>query len=149
MLLQIWSMKTIRWAVRHRGTHTRAKKAELHIDQCYKLKCSLSENLELSYLRFLMFTFFRDIQANPFPGRAMAQAVNRRPLTAAVRVRAWVNPMEFAVDKVALGQVFLRVLRFSSVSIIPPWAPLFRKLKSCSFIHPPSLILIRGWTKGQ
>jgi len=27
----------------------------------------------------------------------------------------------FVVDKVALGQVFLRVLRFSPVSIIPPW----------------------------
>jgi hypothetical protein len=26
----------------------------------------------------------------------------------------------FVVDKVALGQVFLQVLRFSSVSIIPP-----------------------------
>jgi hypothetical protein len=28
--------------------------------------------------------------------------------------------VEFVVDKVALGQVFLRVLRFSSVNIIPP-----------------------------
>jgi hypothetical protein len=27
----------------------------------------------------------------------------------------------FVVDKVALGQVFLRVLRFSPVIIIPPW----------------------------
>jgi hypothetical protein len=27
---------------------------------------------------------------------------------------------EFVVDKVALGQVFLRVLRFSFVSFIPP-----------------------------
>jgi hypothetical protein len=25
------------------------------------------------------------------------------------------------VDKVALGQVFLRILRFSPVSIVPPW----------------------------
>jgi hypothetical protein len=46
-------------------------------------------------------------------GRAMAQAVSRRPLTAAARVRAQVNPMGFVVDKVALGQVFLRDLRFS------------------------------------
>jgi hypothetical protein len=36
-------------------------------------------------------------------GRAIAQAVSRRPLTAAARVRAWVNPVGFVVDKVALG----------------------------------------------
>jgi hypothetical protein len=72
----------------------------------------------------------------------MAQAVSRQPLTAADRVRAWVNPVGFVVDKVALGQVFLRVLRFSTVNIIPPWTP--------HFIHPfiPSLNLIRGRTKG-
>jgi hypothetical protein len=52
----------------------------------------------------------------------MAQAVSRRPLTAAAGVRAQVNPVGFVVDKVALGQVFLRVLRFSPVTIIPPWA---------------------------
>jgi hypothetical protein len=27
----------------------------------------------------------------------------------------------FVVDKVALGQVFLRVLQFSPLNIIPPW----------------------------
>jgi hypothetical protein len=43
-------------------------------------------------------------------GRAMAQAVSRRPLTAE----------GFVVDKVALGQLFPRVLRFSPVSFIPP-----------------------------
>jgi hypothetical protein len=53
-------------------------------------------------------------------GRAMAQAVSRRRLTAEARVRAQVNPVEFVVDKVTLGQVFLRVLRFSPVNIIPP-----------------------------
>jgi hypothetical protein len=57
----------------------------------------------------------------------MAQAVSRRPLTSAARFRARVNPVGFVVDKVALGQAFLRVLRFSPVNIIPPWAPLFRK----------------------
>jgi hypothetical protein len=55
----------------------------------------------------------------------MVQAVSRRPLTAAARV----NPMGFMVDKVALGQVFLRVLLFFPVNIIPPWATLFRKFK--------------------
>jgi hypothetical protein len=56
---------------------------------------------------------------------AVAQAVSRRPLTAAARV----NLVGFVVNKVALGQVFLRVLRFFPVNIIPPWALLFRKLK--------------------
>jgi hypothetical protein len=37
------------------------------------------------------------------------QAVSRRPLTAEARVRSHVR---FVVDKVALGQVFLRVRRF-------------------------------------
>jgi hypothetical protein len=59
-------------------------------------------------------------------GRAMAQAVSRRPLTVAARV----NPVGFVVDKVALGQVFLRVPRFFPVNIIPPWVPHFRKLKN-------------------
>jgi hypothetical protein len=40
----------------------------------------------------------------------MAQAVRRRPLTTAARVRTQVNPVGFVVDKVALGQVFLWVL---------------------------------------
>jgi hypothetical protein len=81
-------------------------------------------------------------------GRAMAPAVVRRTLTAAAWVRAQSNPVGFVVDKVALGQVFLRVLRFSPVNIIPSWAPLFQKLKK-KFFHPfsPSLIFIRGRTK--
>jgi hypothetical protein len=54
----------------------------------------------------------------------MAQAVSRRPLTAAAWVRASrINPLVFVVDKVAVGQVFLRVIRFYPVSIIPPCAP--------------------------
>jgi hypothetical protein len=69
----------------------------------------------------------------------LTQAVSGWPLTAAARIRAQVNPVGFVVDKVAVGQVFLRVLRFSPVNIIPPWAPLFRKFKKIffhSFIHP-------------
>jgi hypothetical protein len=57
----------------------------------------------------------------------MAEAVSRRPLTAAAWVRAQVNPVGFVVDKAALGQV--RVLRFSPVNIIPRWAPLFENSK--------------------
>jgi hypothetical protein len=50
---------------------------------------------------------------------AMAQAVSRRPLTAEARVRSQVRA-EFLLDKVALGQVFPRVLLFSPVNFIPP-----------------------------
>jgi hypothetical protein len=83
----------------------------------------------------------------------MAQVVSSRPLTAAAWVRARVNPVGFVVNKAALGQVFLRVLRFSPVNIIRKWDTLFRKLKIYffhSFIDSftPSLILIRGRTKG-
>jgi hypothetical protein len=42
----------------------------------------------------------------------MAQAVSCWPLTAEVRIRARVMHVGFIVDKVALGQVFLQVLRF-------------------------------------
>jgi hypothetical protein len=43
----------------------------------------------------------------------MAQAVSRRHLTAEARVDPASVRVGFVVDKVALGQVFLRVLRFS------------------------------------
>jgi len=33
--------------------------------------------------------------------------------------------VRFVVGRVALGQVFLRILRHSPVSIIPPWFPIF------------------------
>jgi hypothetical protein len=44
----------------------------------------------------------------------MAQAVSRRPLTAEAWVRAWFasDHVGFAMNKVALGQGFFRVLRF-------------------------------------
>jgi hypothetical protein len=54
----------------------------------------------------------------------MAQAVSRRPPTAEARIRSLESVhVGFVVDKVALGQVFLRVPRFSPVSITPPMAP--------------------------
>jgi hypothetical protein len=77
----------------------------------------------------------------------MAQEVNRRPLTAAAWVCAQVSLVGFVVDKVALGQVFFRVLRFSPVNIIPPWAPHLQTLKKIVHSFTPSLILIRGRTK--
>jgi hypothetical protein len=54
----------------------------------------------------------------------MAQVISRRPLATESRVRARVG---FVVDEVTLGQVFIRVLRFSPVNIIPP---LLSKLSS-------------------
>jgi hypothetical protein len=56
--------------------------------------------------------------------RRLVAGLSRLP-----RVHTRVNSVGFVVDKVALGQVFLRVLQFSPVNIILPWAPHFRKLK--------------------
>jgi hypothetical protein len=50
----------------------------------------------------------------------MSQVVSRRPLTAEARLAPGSIHVGLVVDKVALGQVFLRVLRFSPVNIIPP-----------------------------
>jgi hypothetical protein len=53
--------------------------------------------------------------------RAMAQAVSHLSLNAEARVRSVSVRVGFVVEKVALGQVSLRGLRFFSVSILPPW----------------------------
>jgi hypothetical protein len=47
----------------------------------------------------------------------MPRAANRRPLAAEPRFRSNVRDV---VDKVALGRVFFRVLRFLPVTVIPP-----------------------------
>jgi hypothetical protein len=57
---------------------------------------------------------------SPMLGRAVAQAVSRRPVTAETGFSPRAVHVEFVMDKVALGQVSLRVLRFFPVSIIPP-----------------------------
>jgi hypothetical protein len=51
----------------------------------------------------------------------MARTVSRRPLTAEARVHARASPRGICGDIVALGQVFLRFLRFSPVNVSPPW----------------------------
>jgi hypothetical protein len=56
-------------------------------------------------------------------GLAMAQEVSRRPLATAARVRIRFSPCEICGDKVAMGQVFLRVFRVFSVHVIPSWLP--------------------------
>jgi hypothetical protein len=50
----------------------------------------------------------------------MAQAVSRRSPTAEARVDPGSVHVGFVVDKVALGQVYPGVLRFSPVNFIPP-----------------------------
>jgi hypothetical protein len=69
-------------------------------------------------------------KSNTIEGRAMAQAV----IACLSEQRAGFDPgsvhMGFVVDKVALGQVFSRVLRFSPVSIIPPVLHYLEKLKT-------------------
>jgi len=47
----------------------------------------------------------------------MSQRVSGRPLTAEGRIRSQVSPWDFVVNKVALGEVFLRVLLFSPVIV--------------------------------
>jgi hypothetical protein len=49
--------------------------------------------------------------------RAVAEAVIRRPVTAKDRVRSHASPREFYGGQMAVGQVFLWVVCFSSVSI--------------------------------
>jgi hypothetical protein len=54
-----------------------------------------------------------------FPKRAMAKPFSCCLVTAWARVQSSVSLCEICGRKVALGQIFLGVLRFSSVSIIP------------------------------
>jgi hypothetical protein len=52
----------------------------------------------------------------------MAQADSRRPFTVGARVRGLtLTHVGFVVDRVAVEQVSLRVLRFSPANITPPW----------------------------
>jgi hypothetical protein len=57
------------------------------------------------------------IQAGP----AMVEAVSHLSPTVKAWVRAWESPCGFVVDNKALGQISVRVLRFSPVNIIPAW----------------------------
>jgi hypothetical protein len=50
-------------------------------------------------------------------GLAIAEVVSHWLLTTAAQVHTQVRPVVFALDKVAMGQVFLTVLQFSLVSI--------------------------------
>jgi len=49
----------------------------------------------------------------------MAQGVDVRPVNAAAWLQAQSADLGFVVEKVAVGQVFVQLLSFSLVSIIP------------------------------
>jgi hypothetical protein len=75
---------------------------------------------------------------------AMAQEVSRRPLIAEARDRSRISPCGIYGRQNGtgtVGQVFLRVLQFSSVTIIPPWlsrlgfAPEASQIQSTSAKH--------------
>jgi hypothetical protein len=77
-------------------------------------------------------------------GRAMAQAVSRRPLTAAAWVRVQVNPVGFVVD------MFFSEFFAFPLSTVGSTFPKIQK--NNSFIHSsfiPSLILTRGRSLSQ
>jgi hypothetical protein len=80
-------------------------------------------------------------------GFAMALAVSRRSLTAESRIRVWVG---FLVDKVALGQVFLRVLRFSrqyNSTVLPGdelYVHYWQQFQRCSLTQSKSTIYQLG-----
>ena len=65
----------------------------------------------------------------------MAHVVSRRSLTAKARIRSRGVHVEFVVDKVALGQVSPRVLRFSPVSFIPPVLHYTKNEKKTNHLH--------------
>ena len=53
-------------------------------------------------------------------GRAMAQAVSSRPVTADAQVQSRTSPATLVMDKLAIGLGFLQVLRYFLVSITAP-----------------------------
>jgi hypothetical protein len=89
--------------------------------------------------------------------RAMAQAVSHRLLTAEDRVRNRSVHIGFVVDNMTLGQVFLRVLRFYLVSIMPP-RPLRTSISSggwtigplvAAVLRPSLTLLTWSWTSSS
>jgi hypothetical protein len=71
-------------------------------------------------LRSKNWSFIRSVSfrsVSYLKGYTMSQRVSGRPLTAEVQIRSQVSPWKFVVNKVALGEVFFRVLLFSPVII--------------------------------
>jgi hypothetical protein len=69
-------------------------------------------------------------------GRAMAQAVSRRSLTAVARVRTRVNPVGFVVDKVALGGFFSESFGFPLSVSFHRGLHISEQKKNIFFTHP-------------
>jgi hypothetical protein len=67
-----------------------------------------------------IFQFIEKLVVNSREGRAKAQAVGRKFLTAEAWVRAQVSPCRICGGESGTGTSFLRVLWFFPVSIIPP-----------------------------
>jgi hypothetical protein len=102
---------TVRKEKKLRGCVAEFGPLDLNIFIIWILFFSVMKNICSFYsLSQLLFYFFmNDI------GRAMAQVVSHWPLT--VEFAPGSIHVGFVVDKLALGQVFLRVLRFSPVNI--------------------------------
>jgi hypothetical protein len=75
------------------------------------------------------------------------QEVSRWSLTAEARVRARLIVWDFLVDKVALGQVFLPVLRVSPVTIIPPWLSILMQGDQNSITIFKGIIVDTIWSR--
>jgi hypothetical protein len=67
-------------------------------------------------------------------GRAMAQAVSRRPLTAEARVRSRISPCEICGEQSGTGTGFSPSCRFSPVNFIPPVLHYLERSKNFIFI---------------
>ena len=81
-------------------------------------KPKLREENNLSQCHFVHHKFHIDWPGiEPWPPRWEA------------RVRSWISLVGYVVDKVAVGHVFRRVLRFSPVSYIPPVLRYLEKRK--------------------
>jgi len=63
----------------------------------------------------------------------MTQAVSGRALTAEVRLWSHAIPLEICGGQSSVGTVFLRVLRFYPLSIIPPILQYSSSCTNCSY----------------
>jgi hypothetical protein len=110
----------------HTHTHTRVRTLGATCDVCMQgtyetLPTSITY---CSYWCTVIFDILLSIETVELPVRPGLAVPWLRSLVTGLsprrlRVRVRVNPCGI-LDKVALGQVFLRVFRFSPVSIIPP-----------------------------
>jgi hypothetical protein len=92
----------------------------LCVHKYYTFHVSTSQIFRSELLEHRMIAAFIDLEIKYALGRVIAQAVRRRFLTAEARVHAQSSLGEICCKQVALGQVSLRVFRFSPVSIISP-----------------------------